>query len=101
MTQLSPEVISAIDERMLANRYRYDDPLPADRLDNLWFWSENHRIINLVIEYLTGQEYPEEMFVVAGRSGAEHRERAARDIPAGSASAWTSASASGTRTSTS
>ncbi len=80
MTQLSPEVIAAIDERMLANRYRYDDPLPADRLDNLWFWSENHRIINLAIEYLSGQRYPDETFAVTGLTGAEHLERAAPDI---------------------
>ena len=80
MTQLSPEVIAAVDERMLANRYRYDDPLPADRLDNLWFWSENHRIINLAIEYLSGQRYPDETFAVTGLTGAEHLERAAPDI---------------------
>ena len=80
MTQLSPDVIAAIDERMLANRYRYDDPLPADRLDNLWFWSENHRIINLAIEYLSGQRYPDETFAVTGLTGAEHLERAKPDI---------------------
>ena len=80
MTQLSPEVIAAIDERMIANRYRYDDPLPADRVDNLWFWSENHRIINLAIEYLAGQRYPGETFTVTGLTGAEHLERAKPDI---------------------
>ncbi|HYN31625.1 MAG TPA: hypothetical protein VES40_03295 [Ilumatobacteraceae bacterium] len=75
MTTLSPEVIAAIDERMIANRYRYNDPLPADRLDNLWFWSENHLIINLAIEYLAGQRYPDETFAVTGLTGAEHLER--------------------------
>ena len=80
MTQLSPDVIAAIDERMLANRYRYDDPLPADRIDNLWFWSENHRIINLAIEYLAGQRYPDETFAVTGLTGAEHLARAKPDI---------------------
>ncbi len=80
MTQLSPEVIAAIDERMLANRYRYDDPLPDDRIDNLWFWSENHRIINLAIEYLAGQRYPDETFAVTGLTGAEHLDRAKPDI---------------------
>ena len=80
MTQLSPEVIDAIDARMVANRYRYDDPLPADRVDNLWFWSENHRIINLAIEYLAGQRYPDEAFTVTGLTGAEHLDRARPDI---------------------
>ena len=69
-------MIAAIDERILANRYRYDDPLPDDRVDNLWFWSENHIVINLVIEYLAGQRFPDEMFTVTGLTGAEHMERA-------------------------
>jgi hypothetical protein len=76
MTQLSPEVISAIDERMLANRYAWDDPLPDDRIDNLWFWSENHIVITRAIEYLAGQRYPDETFAVTGLTGAEHLERA-------------------------
>jgi len=80
MTQLSPDVIAAIDERLLANRYRYDDPLPADRLDNLWYWSENHRIITLGIEYLAGQRHPDDTFEVTGLTGAEHMERSKPEI---------------------
>lgn len=76
MTQLSPDVIEAIRQRIVENRYRYDDPLPADRLDELWFWSENHQIINLTIEYLGGQRYPDDVFEVTGLTGAEHMERA-------------------------
>lgn len=75
-TTLSPEVIEAITARMLANRYRYDDPLPADRLDNLWFWSENHRIIGLAIEYLSGQRFPDQTFAITGLTGDKHLERA-------------------------
>ena len=75
-TTLAPEVIEAIHRRIIDNRYRYDDPLPDDRLDNLWYWSENHRIINLVIEYLGGQRYPDETFTVTGMTGAEHMARA-------------------------
>ncbi len=76
MTQLDPALIAAIDERMLANRYAWDDPLPDDRVDNLWFWSENHLLITRAIEYLAGQRYPDETFVVTGLTGAEHLERA-------------------------
>ena len=76
MTQLSPDVLAAIDERMLANRYAWDDPLPDDRLDNLWYWSENHIVITRAIEYLAGQRYPDETFAVTGLTGAEHLERA-------------------------
>ena len=75
-TQLSPEVIEAIRERVLANRYRYDDPLPEGRIDNLWYWSENHQAINLIIEYLGGQRYPDDVFAVTGLTGAEHMARA-------------------------
>ena len=56
-TKLPAEVIDAIGQRMRANRYRYDDPLPADRIDDQWFWSENHVIIGLVNEYLAGQRF--------------------------------------------
>jgi hypothetical protein len=80
MTQLSPDVIAAIDERMIANRYRWDDPLPADRIDNLWFWSENHLIIGYSIEYLAGQRYPDATFTVTGLTGAEHLERSRPEI---------------------
>ncbi len=80
MTRLSPDVIAAVKARMLANRYRYDDPLPADRLDNEWFWSENHRIIGYANEYLAGQRYPTETFSVTGLTGAQQRDRAKPDI---------------------
>ncbi len=74
------DVIAAIDERLLADRYRYDDPLPADRVDNMWYWSENHRIINLANEYLVGQRLPNEVFEVTGMTGAEHQARARPDL---------------------
>jgi len=75
-TQLAPDVIEAIHQRIVNNRYRYDDPLPDGRLDNLWFWSENHIIINHVIEYLGGQRYPDDTFTVTGLTGTEHMARA-------------------------
>jgi hypothetical protein len=80
MTRLDPAVIDAIHSRMIANRYRYDDPLPADRLDDEWFWSENHRIIGHANEYLAGQRYPDDTFTVTGLTGAESRDRTKPDI---------------------
>ncbi|MFA9563270.1 MAG: hypothetical protein ACERLM_00975 [Acidimicrobiales bacterium] len=80
MTQLDPAVIKAIEQRFLANRYRYNDPLPDDRVDHLWYWSENHRIITLAIERLAGELYPDAVFEVTGMTGAEHAERAKPDI---------------------
>jgi hypothetical protein len=75
-TTLDPAVLAAIEERMIANRYRYDDPLPADRVDDQWFWSENHVIIGLVDEYLAGRRFPDATFAVTGLTGAAHAERA-------------------------
>lgn len=80
MTSLSPEVLEAIRERFVANRYRYDDPLPDGRIDNLWYWSENHRLIGLAIEHLAGQAFPDDTFTVTGLTGAEHRDRAKQPI---------------------
>ena len=76
MTTLAPDVIEAIEQRLVDNRYRYDDPNPDNRVDNLWYWSENHIIIGLVIEYLAGRHLSEETFTITGLAGAEHSERA-------------------------
>jgi hypothetical protein len=80
MTSLDADVVTAVRRRLVDNRYRYDDPLPPDRIDHLWYWSENHRIINLAIEYLAGQLFPTETFTVTGLSGADHLARARREI---------------------
>jgi hypothetical protein len=74
--RIDPSVISAIEQRMRDFRYRYDDPLPADRLDNKWFWSENHRLIFAVDELLSGLALPDQTFTVTGLTGAEHAARA-------------------------
>ncbi len=76
MTTLDPKVLTAIEQRLVDNRYRYDDPNPDGRVDNLWYWSENHIIIGLVNEYLAGTHLPEETFTITGLTGAEHAERA-------------------------
>ncbi len=80
MTTIDPSVIAAIKARMLANRYRYDDPNPAGRIDNQWFWSENHVIIGLTNEYLAGQEFPDDTFAITGLTGRGHMERSRQPI---------------------
>ena len=79
-TELDPAVIDAIGQRMVDNRYRYDDPLAADEVDDQWFWSENHVIIGLVIEHLSGLRFPDETFPVTGLTGREHTERTREPI---------------------
>ncbi len=72
---LAPDVIAHIEQLLVDFRYRYDDPLPAGRLDSKWFWSENHRIIYAVIELLSGLALPDRTFTVTGLTGAEHAAR--------------------------
>lgn len=80
MTTLDPAVLAAIEQRMLDNRYRYDDPYPADKIDDQWYWSENHIIIGLVNEYVAGTRWPDVTFTVTGLTGAEHAERSRQPI---------------------
>lgn len=80
MTSLDPSVVDAIKARMVANRYRYDDPKPEGRIDDQWFWSENHVIIGLVNEYLAGQEFPDDVFAVTGLTGRQHVQRSRQPI---------------------
>jgi len=80
MTRIDPAVIDAISQRVIANRYRYDDPLPDDRVDHLWYWSENHLIITRSNELLAGQFFPDEVFEITGLTGREHAERARSEI---------------------
>jgi hypothetical protein len=75
-TQLDESLLEAIRQRMLDNRYRYDDPLPEGRIDHLWYWSENHRLINATNEFLAGAAFSDETFTVTGLTGAEHAARA-------------------------
>ncbi|MFN8018006.1 MAG: hypothetical protein U0P45_07765 [Acidimicrobiales bacterium] len=80
MTKIDPKVIEAIEQRMVDNRYRWDDPLPKDRIDDQWFWSENHLIIGLVNEYLAGQRMPDRTFTITGLKGADHVARSKQPI---------------------
>jgi hypothetical protein len=75
MTAVDPALLDAIEQRMVDNRYRYDDPNPQRRVDAMWFWSENHIIIGLVNEYLAGQQFPDRTFTITGLTGRQHMAR--------------------------
>jgi hypothetical protein len=77
---IDPAVLSAIEQRMVETRWRWDDPLPSGRIDHKWFWSENHRIILAVDEYLAGRAFPDRMFTVTGLTGSQHADRARVEI---------------------
>ena len=79
-TVIGADVIAAIDERLVANRYRADDSLPGDRVDDQWYWSEHQRITTLAVEHLAGRRLPDTTFTVSGRTGADHADRARDEI---------------------
>lgn len=72
---ITPELRAAIEQRMLGFRYWYTDPLPAGVIDNKWFWTENHRIILHMLEYLSGRGLSRKQFTVTGLRGREHERR--------------------------
>jgi hypothetical protein len=72
---LPSNIIEVIENKIAGARYRYDDPLPAGAVDNKWFWSENHRAMFAVDEYLGGLALPDRVFTFTGLTGAEHAAR--------------------------
>ena len=75
--QLTPELRAAIESRIVAFKYWYTDPQPAGVVDNRYYWTENHAMLYHVEEYLAGQAFPTTTFGNDGKSGTEHRARAA------------------------
>ncbi len=73
---LPADTAAAIEQRLLAFKYWYTDPTPPGIIDDKWYWSENHRIIFHMLEYLAGQEFPDRVFSISGLTGAAHRARA-------------------------
>jgi hypothetical protein len=78
--ELGAPLRERIEEALLDFKYWYTDPTPPDVIDERWYWSENHRIIFHVLEYLAGQAFPDETFTVTGMTGAQHQARAAAFI---------------------
>jgi len=78
--ELDPGLRQAIETRFAEFRYWYTDPLPADVVDDKWFWSENHRLIFHTLEYLAGRALPRERFRFTGEPGATHAARGRQRI---------------------
>ncbi len=74
--RLHPDLRAAIEQRFTGFRYWFTDPLPADVVDDKWFWSENHRLIVHTLEYLAGRQLPDPHVRV-------HRPARVRPRPAG------------------
>ncbi len=76
--RLPDDVRAAIEKRILAFKYWYDEPTPKGIVDQKWYWSENHRAIYHAIELLAGQAFPDRVFTNDGKTGAQHAAHAKR-----------------------
>lgn len=76
--KLSDRCSLLIKNAFLGFKYFINDP--GD--DSMCYWSENHQILFAVSEYLAGQEWPDEIFVNDGKTGAEHMQTAKTRIDA-------------------
>ena len=66
--KLNGECKELIKKVFLDFKYFIDEP--GD--DSMCYWSEIHQILFAVSEYLSGQEWPDEVFTNNGMSGKEH-----------------------------
>jgi rhamnogalacturonyl hydrolase YesR len=78
-----PETLwKKIEDALLSFKYWYTDPTPERIVngepvnDMLWYWTENHGLIFRSSEYLAGQKFPDEVFLVSGLTGREQMARA-------------------------
>lgn len=69
---LAPELVDAIEERILAFKYWWTEPTPDGVIDSQYYWTENHQIIFLANEYVAGQTFPDTEFTNSGMTGEEH-----------------------------
>ncbi|MFW5780638.1 MAG: hypothetical protein ACOCWI_04230, partial [Bacillota bacterium] len=65
-----------IKKTFLDFKYNMDEPGE----DSMCFWSENHQLLFAVSEYLSGQEWPDEIFTNSGMPGREHMTKALKII---------------------
>jgi len=74
--ELPAETVKAIENRFLSFKYWYTEPQASDTIDDKWYWSENHRIIFHMLEYLIGNAFPDATFASSGMTGREHARHA-------------------------
>ena len=73
---LPADVRAGIESHMRSFKYWFTDTQPAGTVDQRYYWSENHRLLFHVDEYLAGQAFPNDTFGSDGNTGAWHKERA-------------------------
>jgi hypothetical protein len=70
----------ALAQNLTSFKYWYTDPTPPGVIDDRYYWSENHRIIYHVDEYLAGLAFRTTTFTNDGRTGLEHAHTAEQRI---------------------
>ena len=78
--QLDPALRAEIESKLHTFKYWFTEPTPPGRVDDRWYWSENHRIIFHTLEYLAGDAFAGDVFTNDGRTGAVHRDEAKQRI---------------------
>ncbi len=73
---LRPSLAEAIRTRLLAFKYWWTEPTPQGKVDNQYYWTENHQIIYLANEYIAGQTFRTKTFTNAHMTGADHLDHA-------------------------
>ncbi len=74
--RLDPATADHIKGLMIGFKYWYDEPQPANTVDERWYWSENHQILYHAIEFLAGEEFPDATFTNDGKTGSQHADHA-------------------------
>lgn len=67
---IAPDVVTRIDEAILAYRYWMDEP----GNDVQWYFSENHALLFHTAAYLAGALLPDATFIRSGRTGRAQSE---------------------------
>jgi len=74
--KLTPKVKDLIKKTFLDFKFWIDQP----GVDSMCYWSENHTLLFSTLEFLFGQEWPDEVFSNSNLSGKEHMKLAKERI---------------------
>ncbi|HYD48035.1 MAG TPA: hypothetical protein VEB21_06800, partial [Terriglobales bacterium] len=73
---LPAELVDKVERALLDFKFWFTEPTPEGMIDNSYYWTENHQLIYHTVEYLMGQEYPDEPMGFDRKTGREHQAHA-------------------------
>jgi hypothetical protein len=77
---LSPELRARAQDALLRFKFWFTQETPPGKVDNSYYWSENHQAIYRTIEYLVGQRFPDRAMGTDGKPGRDHAASAKKEI---------------------